>query len=277
MTRQSWQEWNFLVLKSYTIYCSIIFISRSESIIYNFFSTKCNVNTCLLRPRSDYYHTHQNKTYRVTPDSKQQLKAASAKIGDRVSCFLGNQIPRTFPETENHFIYIPKYTAYIYVYIIVYLKYHKRSRGCSASMVSGYGMDDRVIQVLSPAKAKDFSSNLLVQTGSQPPVQWVPGVLSSGVKRSRSREWVGAISLLPLRLHRCALGLLSLLVSHNKAQGVWVTAYPARRSVSCLKQLKRLSLNLRLVRPNSSLLRLCSLVLKATIRRHMKRLIFSKF
>jgi hypothetical protein len=32
--------------------------------------------------------------------------------------------------------------------------------------VSDYGLDDRTIKVLSPAGAKDFSSNLCVQTGS---------------------------------------------------------------------------------------------------------------
>jgi hypothetical protein len=32
--------------------------------------------------------------------------------------------------------------------------------------VSGYGLDDRPIKVRSPAGAKDFSSNLCVQTGS---------------------------------------------------------------------------------------------------------------
>jgi hypothetical protein len=32
--------------------------------------------------------------------------------------------------------------------------------------VSGYGQDDRAIRVPSPADAKDFSSNLCIQTGS---------------------------------------------------------------------------------------------------------------
>jgi hypothetical protein len=32
--------------------------------------------------------------------------------------------------------------------------------------VSGYGLDDWAIEVRSPAGAKDFSSNLCVQTGS---------------------------------------------------------------------------------------------------------------
>jgi hypothetical protein len=42
-----------------------------------------------------------------------------------------------------------------------------RSRGCSVSTVSDYGLDDRAIEVRSPAEAKDFSSSLCVQTGSE--------------------------------------------------------------------------------------------------------------
>jgi hypothetical protein len=42
-----------------------------------------------------------------------------------------------------------------------------RSRGSSGSIVSDYGLDHRAIGVLSPAGAKDFSSNLCVQTGSE--------------------------------------------------------------------------------------------------------------
>jgi hypothetical protein len=41
-----------------------------------------------------------------------------------------------------------------------------RSRVSSFSIVSDYGLDDRSIGIRSPAEAKDFSSNLCVQTGS---------------------------------------------------------------------------------------------------------------
>jgi hypothetical protein len=41
-----------------------------------------------------------------------------------------------------------------------------RSRVSSGSIVSDYGLDDRAIGVRFPAGAKDFSSNLCVQTGS---------------------------------------------------------------------------------------------------------------
>jgi hypothetical protein len=54
--------------------------------------------------------------------------------------------------------------------------------------VSDYGLDDREIQVRSRAGAKDFSSNLCVQTGSGAhPASCTMGieVLSPGLKRSR--------------------------------------------------------------------------------------------
>jgi hypothetical protein len=38
--------------------------------------------------------------------------------------------------------------------------------GSSVSIVSGYELDDRAIEVRSPAGAKDFSYSLCVQTGS---------------------------------------------------------------------------------------------------------------
>jgi hypothetical protein len=38
--------------------------------------------------------------------------------------------------------------------------------GSSVSMVSGRGLDERVIEVRFPAEAKDFSFSLCVQTGS---------------------------------------------------------------------------------------------------------------
>jgi hypothetical protein len=57
-----------------------------------------------------------------------------------------------------------------------------RSRVSSGSIVSDYGLDDRAIGFRSPARAKDFSSVSRPVLGpTQPPLQWVPGVLSPGV------------------------------------------------------------------------------------------------
>jgi hypothetical protein len=66
-----------------------------------------------------------------------------------------------------------------------------RSRVSSGSIVSDCGLDDREIGVRSPAGEKDFSSSLCVQTGSgahPSSVQWVPGVLSPGVKARPGRD-----------------------------------------------------------------------------------------
>jgi hypothetical protein len=46
------------------------------------------------------------------------------------------------------------------------LPFPSRSRVSSGSIVSDYGLDDRAIGFRFPAGAKDFSSNLCVQTGS---------------------------------------------------------------------------------------------------------------
>jgi hypothetical protein len=67
-----------------------------------------------------------------------------------------------------------------------------RSRVSSGSIVSDYGLDDRAIGVRSPAGAKDFFPLASVSRpalgSTQPPVQWVPGVLSPGAKVRPGRD-----------------------------------------------------------------------------------------
>jgi hypothetical protein len=107
--------------------------------------------------------------------------------------------------------------------------YPIRSRGSSVSILSDYILDDRAIEVRSPAGAKDFSSNLCVQTGSGahtasctmdtggpfPGAKRVRGVTLTThphlVPRSiysRGQEWVGAISPLPQAPSWCVAGPL---------------------------------------------------------------------
>jgi hypothetical protein len=57
----------------------------------------------------------------------------------------------TIPEL----LFVPKFHTGTYQY----------KPGSSVSIVSGYVLDDREIEVRSPAGAKDFSSSLCVQTG----------------------------------------------------------------------------------------------------------------
>jgi hypothetical protein len=63
-----------------------------------------------------------------------------------------------------------------------------RSWSSSVSIVSEYGLDDREIGVRSPAEARNFSSNLGVQTGSEAhPVSCTMGTVGPfpGAKRGR--------------------------------------------------------------------------------------------
>jgi hypothetical protein len=59
--------------------------------------------------------------------------------------------------------------------VFVSLLINCRSRDSSVSIVSDYGLDDRAIEVRSPAGEKKFSSNCCVQTGMRP-----PSLLSNG-------------------------------------------------------------------------------------------------
>jgi hypothetical protein len=55
--------------------------------------------------------------------------------------------------------------------------------------VSGYGLDDRTIQVRSSAEAKDFSSNLCVQTSSG--VHPASSTMGSGDLFAGGKAWPG--------------------------------------------------------------------------------------
>jgi hypothetical protein len=70
---------------------------------------------------------------------------------------------------------------YIYIYIYIYI----RRRVRSGSTVSDYRLDDRAIGVRSSAGQRIFPLTSVSRPAlgpTQPPVQWVPGVLSPGVK-----------------------------------------------------------------------------------------------
>jgi hypothetical protein len=70
---------------------------------------------------------------------------------------------------------------------LIMLVFHFGSR-CSSVSMSGYGLDDRAIEVRSSAKAKDFCSSLCVQTGSGAHPASCPidtGGSFPGIKRGR--------------------------------------------------------------------------------------------
>jgi hypothetical protein len=93
------------------------------------------------------------------------------------------------------------------------------SRDSSVSTALGYGLDDRGSRVRFPAGTGNFSLHHRVQNGSasQPPIQWVLGALSLGVKRPRreadhsppssaevTNVWIYT-STPPIRLHGVVL------------------------------------------------------------------------
>jgi hypothetical protein len=81
---------------------------------------------------------------------------------------------QTFPSlVEQHHLIERNFAPCISVYTTIFI-----------TSVSGYALDNRAIGVRSPAEGKGFSSSS--NSGAHPaPVQWVPEVLSPGVKRGR--------------------------------------------------------------------------------------------
>jgi hypothetical protein len=74
------------------------------------------------------------------------------------------------------------------------------SRCSSVSIVSGYGLKDRAIEVRSPAGAKDFSSSLCVKTcsGAHPASCTMgTGGPFPGVKRNRGVTLITHPHLVP--------------------------------------------------------------------------------
>jgi hypothetical protein len=67
--------------------------------------------------------------------------------------------------------------------LLIFTDAKGRSRDSSGSIVSDYGLDDRANGVRSPAGAKDFSSILCVQTGSE---AHPPCTMGTGGKKSEA-------------------------------------------------------------------------------------------
>jgi hypothetical protein len=59
------------------------------------------------------------------------------------------------------------------------------SRDSVASIANSYGLEDRGIGVKRPGRVKNFLFSVISKPAlmsAQPPIQWVPGVLSLGGK-----------------------------------------------------------------------------------------------
>jgi hypothetical protein len=90
-------------------------------------------------------------------------------------------------------IYIIHKHVYKQIYSIPYDLLHKkiffifniRSRDSSVGIATGYWLENREVGVRVPVKVKNFlffTSSRPALGPTQPPIQWVPGALSQGVK-----------------------------------------------------------------------------------------------
>jgi hypothetical protein len=90
-----------------------------------------------------------------------------------------------------------------------------KSRDSSVGIAVGYGLDDRGSRVRFPAGTGNFSFHTAFRPAlgpTQPPIQWVPGAVSLGVKRpgreadhsppssAEVKEWVELYLHSPIRL-----------------------------------------------------------------------------
>jgi hypothetical protein len=66
----------------------------------------------------------------------------------------------------------------------LYFHHRLRSRDSVVGIATGYGLDDRGVGVRAPVGSRIFSTSSRPALGSiQPPIQWVPGAVSPGVRR----------------------------------------------------------------------------------------------
>jgi hypothetical protein len=97
--------------------------------------------------------------------------------------------------------------------------------GSSVSIVSGYGLDHRAIEVRSSAEAKGFfllaSVSRPALRPTQPPVQRVQGVLSPGVKCGRGVT----LTTHPLLVTRSGMSRSYISSPTKRLRGVWWNSF----------------------------------------------------
>jgi hypothetical protein len=126
--------------------------------------------------------------------------------------------------------------------------FRRASRGSSVSIVSGYGLDERAIEVRSPAEAKRIFPLACVQTGSGVHPAFCPryngssfpgGVARPGRDSDHSppsrAEVVNEYELFlsPLRLHRCVVGLPTFRKVYEYACVLFLDTVLSSRKLCC--------------------------------------------
>jgi hypothetical protein len=105
-----------------------------------------------------------NKSPHSGRSQKQHPSRDSSNFRGRTPCSEGSLTMREFGQERNIFS-ICCSSGYLLHFLKVILTAMEPSS--SVSIVSGYGLDDRAIQVRSLAEKRIFSSSLSVQTGSE--------------------------------------------------------------------------------------------------------------
>jgi hypothetical protein len=104
-------------------------------------------------PNNEIFLTYNNLTSSVNPKVPLTLKPNNNKINSVLN----------FTKLKLKTLLI----LFLFIFSLSGTFGFIRSRGSSVSIMSDYGLDDPAIRVRYPARAKDFSCNLCVQTGSE--------------------------------------------------------------------------------------------------------------
>jgi hypothetical protein len=114
--------------------------------------------------------------------------------------------------------------------------------GNSVRIVSGYGLDDRANEVRFPAGQRIFplsSASRPALGPIQPPVQWVPGVLSPGAKRGRDVT----LTTHPYIVPRSRMSRSYTSSAPKRPRGVWWGSFGFRVCTYWERRQQRFLLN----------------------------------
>jgi hypothetical protein len=97
--------------------------------------------------------------------------------GRRKLCSIATSL--NFHRTTRHHVKFIKVGLYVKTKLNFYIQVFS-----VVSTTTGYGLEDRGVGVPSPGRVKNFLFALSIPAlrTTQPPIQWVPGPLSPGVK-----------------------------------------------------------------------------------------------
>jgi hypothetical protein len=128
--------------------------------------------------------TNRHATFNKTICDGPLITAIEVKSMEQSKPITSSRNPRHSMPPE---ISSPHSQKLVHTFRPTFFKIHYNSGLLAAvGIASGYGLDDRGVAVRVPVASRIFSSPRrpdLLWGSIQPPIQWVPGALSPGVKR----------------------------------------------------------------------------------------------